>query len=382
MRIVYVTETWPPEVNGVAFTAARAVQHLRAAGHEVQVVRPRQRAEPERDDDEEWRTAGCPIPMYPALRFGWASAASFRQRWREHAPDLVHVATPGPLALGALRAAAMDGVPATADFRTNFHAYSRYYGCGWAEPLVFSWLRHLHRGARCTFAPTDALAAELRDKQFGEVAVVGRGVDAQRFHPIHRDRELRRAWGAGDDDPVFLHVGRLASEKNVQLACAAFECVRSRHPRARMVVVGDGPQRAMLAARHPHVHFTGEQHGHALARHYASADVFLFPSLSDTFGNVVLEAMASGLVVVAFDTAAARQHLFDGYSGCLASPSSPTQFAIAALRALPVACEGSRVRERARRTAQALDWAAVLRGFERELMHAAVAGRSRHAALA
>ena len=93
MHIVYVTETWPPEVNGVAFTAARAVQHLRSACHAVQLVRPRQRAEPERDDGEEWRTAGCPIPMYPALRFGWASAASFRERWRERSPDLVHVAT-------------------------------------------------------------------------------------------------------------------------------------------------------------------------------------------------------------------------------------------------------------------------------------------------
>ena len=382
MHIVYVTETWPPEVNGVAFTAARAVQHLRSAGHAVQLVRPRQRAEPERDDGEEWRTAGCPIPMYPALRFGWASAASFREHWRERTPDLVHVATPGPLALAALRAAALEGVPATADFRTNFHAYSRYYGCGWAEPLVFAWLRHLHRGVRCTFAPTEALAAELREQRFGDVAVVGRGVDAQRFHPAHRDPSLRAAWGAGEHDPVFLHVGRLASEKNVRLAFAAFECVRARQPRARMVVVGDGPLRDSLAQRHPHVHFAGELRGLALSRHYASADVFLFPSLSDTFGNVVLEAMASGLVVVAFNAAAARQHLFDGWSGCLASSPSAAQFAIAALRALPVACIGSRVRERARRAAQALDWTPVLRGFEHELMRAAVAERSRHAALA
>lgn len=382
MRIAYVTETWPPEINGVSFTAERAVRHLRAAGHEVQLVRPRQEGEAARDDEDEWRTAGWPIPMYPALRFGWASSAAFRQRWHERAPDLVHVVTPGPLARSAMRAALIEHIPATADFRTNFHTYSRHYRCGWAAPLVLAWLRSLHRGAQCSFAPTDALASELRARRFGEVQVVGRGVDAQRFAPEWRDDELRRAWGAAEGDPVFLYVGRLAAEKNVRLACAAFECVRVRQPRARLVIVGDGPQRALLAAHHPHAHFAGEQRGEALARHYASADVFLFPSLTDTFGNVTLEAMASGLAIVAFDVAAARQHLTDGWSACLAHAPAPHRFGIAALRALPMARPGSPLRRHARQTALALDWGAVLRGFEQQLLLAAAAGRRRHAALA
>jgi glycosyltransferase involved in cell wall biosynthesis len=382
MRIAYVSETWPPEVNGVAFTAARCVRHLRAAGHEVQLVRPRQVGEAARDDADEWRTAGWPIPMYPALRFGWAGSAALRARWcGERAPDLVHLVTPGPLARNAARAAWLERIPVTADFRTNFHAYSRHYRCGWAEPLVLAWLRSLHRHAQCTFAPTDALAAELRAQGFGEVRVVGRGVDAQRFTPAQRDDELRRAWGAAEGDPVFLHVGRLAAEKNVRLAGAAFECVRARQPRARLVVVGDGPQRAQLAARHPQAVFAGEQRGDALARHYASADVFLFPSLTDTFGNVTLEAMASGLAIVAYDVAAARQHLVDGHSACLARPQAPHRFGIAALRALEMAQPDSPLRRRARQAALALDWGTVLRGFERQLVLAA-AGRRGHAALA
>jgi glycosyltransferase involved in cell wall biosynthesis len=315
--------------------------------------------------------------MYPALRFGWARAAEFCRRWRERVPDLVHVATPGPLARSALRAAARMGVPTTADFRTNFHSYSRHYGCGWAEPLLLAWLRSLHRGVRCTFAPTDALAAELRAQGFGEVTVVGRGVDVQRFAPDRRDATLRRTWGAGEHDPVFLYVGRLAAEKNVQLACAAFECVRSRQPAARLVIVGDGPQRAELAARHPHAHFAGEQLGDALARHYASADVFLFPSLSDTFGNVVLEAMASGLAIVAFDVAAAHQHLLNHWSACLVRPPSPQRFAIAAVRALAAAAPGSALRQRARRAAQALNWGRVLRRFEQGLVLNATATTER-----
>lgn len=382
MRLAYVTETWPPEINGVSFTAERTVRYLRAAGHDVQLVRPRQEGEDPRDDEDEWRTAGWPIPMYPALRFGWAGSAAFRARWREHAPDLVHAVTPGPLARAALQAAALEHIPATADFRTNFHTYSRHYGCGWAEPLVLAWLRSLHRRVQCTFAPTDAMAAELRRRRFGEVQVVGRGVDAQRFSPEHRDLELRRQWGASAVDPVFLYVGRLAAEKNVRLAGAAFEAVRVRQPRARLVVVGDGPQRALLAAHHPHAHFAGEQRGAALAAHYASADVFLFPSLTDTFGNVVLEAMASGLLVVAYDVAAARQHLVDGWSACLAAPSQPHRFGIAALRALPSAPFESTLRRRARRTALALDWNAVLRRFEQQLMLAAATARSSRAALA
>jgi glycosyltransferase involved in cell wall biosynthesis len=178
-----------------------------------------------------------------------------------------------------------------------------------------------------------------------------------------------------------LSVGRLAAEKNLDLAITAFRELQLRLPAARMVIVGDGPERARLQAAHSDLVFTGMLQGTALAAHYASADLFLFPSLTDTFGNVTLEAMASGLAIVAYDVAAARQHLVDGHSACLARPQAPHRFGIAALRALEMAQPDSPLRRRARQAALALDWGTVLRGFERQLVLAA-AGRRGHAALA
>lgn len=422
MRIAYVTETHPPEINGVALTAERAVRYLRGAGHGVQLMRPRQRGEGPRDDATEWRTYGGPIPMYQELRFGLASVGALRRHLRHGAPDLVHVATPGPLAWAALRAARAEGIATSADFRTNFHAYSRHYRLGWLEPLVLTYLRRLHAMADCNFVPTPALAAQLAAQGFERLQVVGRGVDSRRFSPARRDAGLRRSWGAGEHDPVLLHVGRLAPEKNVELALQSFEALQAQQPALRMVVVGDGPQRRRLEAEHPQVRFVGMRSGDELARHYASADVFLFPSLTDTFGNVTLEALASGLALAAFDTAAAALHARDGVSACLA-PSPPTEaagpaaagapagaaagrrsaagssaadgqplpaaaqapFTAAVARALRQAAPGSPLRLRAREAALRADWDRVLRGFELRLRAVATeaAGRRvQHAALA
>lgn len=384
MRIAYITETYPPEINGVSLTAARTVDHLRQAGHAVQLVRPRQAHEaacmPHDDgahdgdhtfDNGEWRTAGARLPMYPGLRFGWATVGALRERWQAARPDVVHVATPGPLAFAALRAARAEGIATSADFRTNFHAYSRHYRLGWLQPAVLAYLRALHAMADRSFVPTPALADELRACGFVRLQVVGRGVDAGLFCPAQRDPGLRAAWGAGPDDRVLLHVGRLAAEKNVSLALDTFEVLRAHHPGLRMVVAGDGPLRERLAAGHPEVRFVGVCRHAALARCYASADVFLFPSLTDTFGNVTLEALASGLAVVAFDTAAAGTLIQPGENGFLAEPGSRAGFMQAAGQALAEASHGAVLRLRARTLALRSDWASALLAFERGLAEVA-----------
>ncbi len=399
MRIAYITETHPPEINGVALTAARAVAYLREAGHAVQLLRPRQAGEPALRNAREWRSLGGPIPMYDDLRYGLARPRQLQRAWSHDrgrtatgfVPDLVHVATPGPLAWAALRAARGMGLPTSADFRTNFHAYSRHYGLGWLEPVVLGYLRRLHAMADCNFVPTRALARELAGQGFERLAVVGRGVDAQRFDPRWRDAALRTAWGASDEAPVLLYVGRLAAEKNVELALAAHRRLQERLPEARLVVVGDGPLRARLQSAHPEVHFAGVQRDQALARHYASADVFLFPSLTDTFGNVTLEALASGLSVVAFDTAAAAEHVREGVSGWLApvEPSrvdADTAFHAALARATSnIWRADAPLRQAAREAALRADWPRVLQRFEQRLCStadAAITGRFPHAALA
>ncbi len=385
MRIVYVTETFPPEINGVATTGERALRYLRRVGHDVQLVRPRQPHEGALDNAAEWRTAGCPIPLYPDLRFGLATMQRLRQRFQAFGPALVHAATPGPLAWAALRAARAQGIATSADFRTNFHHYSRHYGLGLIEPWVCEALRRFHTLAGRTFVPTRALADELSARGFERLAVVGRGVEPTEFSPAWRDSVLRGQWQAGEDDRVLLYVGRLAAEKNVALALRTYERLRSREPRLRMVVVGDGPLRRRLQADHPSAIFTGTQRSNDLSRHYASADVFLFPSLTDTFGNVVLEAMASGLAVAAYALGAAGVHVHSGLNGWLTSTLQDDDFTGAASLALSHGAPGGLMRTLARQAALKADWSDVLRQFEREL-YGVVAetaeGPSRHAALA
>jgi glycosyltransferase involved in cell wall biosynthesis len=368
MRVAYVSETWPPELNGVSLTVERTVRHLRSRGHAVELIRPRQPGEPALDAADELRTAGCAIPMYREMRFGLARMATLVRRFEQTRPEVVHLATPGPLAWAALAAARTLGIATTSDFRTNFHQYSRYYGFGFLAGAALGLLRRFHNLTRCTFVPTRAVRRELAEAGFHNLTIVGRGVDAERFSPARRSPALRASWGAGDDAPVFLAVGRVAAEKNVELALRAFAAAQRARPEARLVVVGDGPARARLEAAHPEARFVGVRRGADLAAHYASADFFLFPSLSDTFGNVVMEALASGLPVIAFDCAAAAEHVDDGLSGRLAIPGDEAAF-IAAARELALASPQmlAPMREAAVAAARRAGWGEILARFEARL---------------
>ena len=367
MRIAYVTETWPPELNGVSLTVERTVRFLRSRGHLVELIRPRQPGEARLDASDELRTAGCVIPMYPDLRFGLARAGTLARRFRQSRPDLVHLATPGPMPWAALAAAGALGLATTSDFRTNFHQYSRHYGLGLFAGPVLGLLRRFHNLTRRTFVPTQAARRELATAGFHHLTVVGRGVDTQRFTPAARSDELRAQWRAGPDTPVLLAVGRIAAEKNIALALRAFERARRDRPDLRMVVVGDGPARARLTTAHPAATFVGAKRGAELAAHYASCDAFLFPSLSDTFGNVVMEALASGLPVVSFNCAAAAEHVDDGISGRLAVPGDEAGFiaATAAFAVAPASLQS--FREAAVAAARRATWDEVLERFEARL---------------
>ncbi|MEO8835900.1 MAG: glycosyltransferase family 1 protein [Caldimonas sp.] len=366
MRIAYVTETYPPELNGVSLTVERTVRFLRGRGHNVELIRPRLPGEARLDQTDELRTVGCAIPVYRDLRFGLSRVGPLMQRFERTRPELVHLATPGPLAWAALVAARTLGIATTSDFRTNFHQYSRYYGVGFFAPAVLGLLRRFHNLTQRTFVPTRAALRELGEAGFHNLTIVGRGVDTEGFSPAHRSAELRRQWQAGDA-PVLLMVGRVAAEKNVELGLRAFERARKARPGTRMVVVGDGPARRRLEAAHPDARFVGVQRGAELAAHYASADLFLFPSLSDTFGNVVMEALASALPVVSFAAAAAAEHVEDGRSGRLVVPGDEAAF-IAAVSAL---ADRSAVLEPMRAAAlaaaQRATWPEVLSRFEARL---------------
>jgi glycosyltransferase involved in cell wall biosynthesis len=248
-------------------------------------------------------------------------------------------------------------------FHTNFHTYSRHYHLGWMEPAIRRYLRGLHRHTACTLAPTRVLAEQLRRQQFGRVEVLQRGVDAVLFNPQRRSTALRRQWGAGEDELVCLYVGRIAAEKNIEEAAAAVSALRQHAADAKLVLVGDGPLRRQLAQDHSGLVFCGTRIGEDLARHYASADLFLFPSRSETFGNVVTEAMASGLAVVAYDEAAAGEHIRHDETGALVTPGAARSFVDTVLELYRDAQRARRLGRNAAAYAERLDWNSVVARF-------------------
>jgi len=325
MRIGIISETYPPEINGVALTVHSLATGLAARGHQVDLIRPRQ-PQPHQDEPgiDVLSVRGGALPRYPGLRFGLPAGRTLRQHWRQQRPDAIYVATEGPLGWSAVRTAARLGIPVSSGFHTRFDSYADHYGLGLLTPLVRGYLRRFHQRGAATLVPTDALARELQAMGICNARLLRRAVDTQLFHPNQRDDSLRDAWGVDTATPVVLYVGRIAPEKNLELAVQAFRAIQQRIPKARYVWVGDGPARAALEAANPDFIFAGMQRDEALARHYASADLFPFPSLSETFGNVILEALAAGLPVVAYAEGAAREHLIDGVNGyCIESGDAP-----------------------------------------------------------
>lgn len=372
MRVAVVTETYPPEVNGVALTVDRLVRGLQERNHDVQLVRPRQAGTDVaggKNASQLVLTRGLPIPRYPHLRMGLPSKRALLSLWTRQRPDIVHVATEGPLGWSALQAARKLKLPISSDFRTNFHAYSRHYGIGWLQKPIAAYLRKFHNQAHCTMVPTPGLRSELAAMGFERLLVVARGVETQRFNPTCRSEALRASWGVQPNDPVVLSVGRLAAEKNLHLLVQAYRAMHQVNPRVKLVVVGDGPERDAMQHLCPQAVLTGSRGGHDLAQHYASADVFLFPSLTETYGNVTPEAMASGLAVLAFNYAAAAELITHGSNGFLVPFGDEDAFVrrAADLAANPALL--GRLREGARDSTLALDWSRIAGQVESVWLH-------------
>ena len=374
MRIAMITETYPPEVNGVARTVQEMVEGLRARGHTIDLVRPRQNGHDRPFVDGnlvETLARGFAIPRYPQLKMGLPAKRELKRAWSEKRPDIVHIATEGPLGWSALAAARELKLPVATDFHTNFQTYSRHYGMGWLASPVMAYLRHFHNRADCTMVPTGELADELTAAGFKGLRVVGRGVNPQVFSPQRRSRELRARWRAGDDTPVALCVSRFAREKNFPMVIRAYEAMRQVRPDTKLVLVGDGPMAEALRKKNLGYLIAGRLVNGELSAHYASADVFLFPSTSETFGNVTLEAMASGLGIVAYRYAAARQHLEHGRSALLPALDDEQAF-IADARMLAWEPRlARRLGAAARAAAESLTWQHIVGDFEKVLLDVA-----------
>jgi glycosyltransferase involved in cell wall biosynthesis len=366
LRIAIVTETFPPEVNGVAMTLGRIVEGLLQRGHAVQVVRPRQLREDNarnRDGLDEVLSQGIPLPSYGDLRFGLPSKNRLTKLWTERRPDIVHVVTEGPLGWSAVAAARKLQLPVTSSFHTNFHTYTQAYGIGFFKKPIEGYLRKLHNRTQATMVPTKAMIQELQQRGYNNVTLLSRGVATDVFSPGKRSLALRESWGVSPDDLVILLVGRLAKEKNVGLVISAFRAIRLLLPRAKLVFVGDGPLRRQLADTCPEAIFAGVRKGEELAAHYASADVFLFPSLTETFGNVVPEALASGLAVLSYANAAALELISSGHNGVLVPNGEELDFIDASVKLALDQAKQQRLRQAAPASVAHLGWDAIYDSF-------------------
>jgi glycosyltransferase involved in cell wall biosynthesis len=373
VNIAIVTETFPPEVNGVSMTFGVIARELGRRGHTVTVYRPRRDDLPGGTVEPEFRQVGLPgvpIPGYPQLRLGLPAAGRLRRLWREERPDLVHVVTEGPLGATAITAARSLGIPVTSSFHTNFHTYTRHYGFGLLHRTVLRWLRHVHNRTLRTFAPTPELCDELAALGFRDLAVLSRGVDTWQFHPSRRSPELRATWGAEPGDPVVIHVGRMAAEKNYALLFRCYAAMREANPRCRFVLAGEGPLRARLQRQHPECVFAGFFSRQEIGRYYASADIYIHASLSETFGNVLTEAMASGLAVAGFDYAAARQFVRHGETGLVVPCEQPGALIGAAGLLATDEFLRAQLRPAARAAVEAQSWSNVVARFEADLLAA------------
>lgn len=330
LRVALISETYGPEVNGVARTLGHLTAGLRDQGDEVLLVLSSHPAGRDGAAGSE-RTKCIPsvaLPGYAEVRLALPPLGRLGAILRRFRPDVVHLATEGPLGFAALRAARRLRLPCVSSYHTNFAVYLEAYRLGACTALAWKYLRWFHNRTLATLCPTAALQQTLNERGFERVGVWSRGVDGALFAPDRRREALRARHGAGPQDRVLLYVGRLAAEKNVEAILAVSRLLHGWGAPVRLWVVGDGPRRAHLERQAgPGVTFTGFLHGEALAETYASADLFVFASYTETFGNVLQEAMASGLPVVAVRAPGPSQIVRHGVTGLLVDGAVPETLA-------------------------------------------------------
>ncbi|WP_411281613.1 glycosyltransferase family 4 protein [Gemmatimonas sp.] len=312
LRLALFTDTYAPQVNGVARTLERLVAAVEGRGGVVRVFAPSDPEQQEHPTVERFRSRS--FWAYPQLRLSWPSTSHVQAELEAFAPTIVHAATEFGMGLAGRKAALALGIPFVSSYHTSFVAYAEHYRLGLLARPGWHFMRWFHNGGLRTYCPTQSIVDEVTAQGFERTAVWSRGVDRERFSPQHRSPALRERLVQTNDTLVLSYVGRLAAEKGLDVALDALEQVeRARPGRVRWLVVGDGPYEAEVRRRAPEGSvLTGKLQGAALSAAYASGDVFLFPSVTDTFGNVMLEAMASGLPVIGADVGPTREQLRSG----------------------------------------------------------------------
>lgn len=320
LKITLVTETFPPEINGVSLTLEKLHNFLNLSGHDPSVIRPRRFSEPRKPE----LVQGFPIPMYPKLRFGIGSPLRLYQTIKSKMPDIIHLATEGPLGLACLGIAKSLRIPVVSSFHTNFDLYANDYKMGFLSSGISHYLRWFHNQTEATFAPSNACLERLQALGYKNTKIWTRGVDISLFNPIQKDLNFKSKIGLTETDILLLYVGRLAPEKNIGALLETFKKTRitlsKQGKNLFLALVGTGPlvEQSDLEKTNGII-LPGELRGNQLAQWYASSDIFVFPSTSETFGNVILEAQASGLPVLCLNSQAIKERITNHYDGVLAA---------------------------------------------------------------
>lgn len=359
LRVAYVSESLLPHVDGVSRTLAQLFGYLERAGVDFHVLSP---FVPPPEISWAGRVEKVPyirFPLYPDYRMALPIGHKASGRLAEYGPDLIHVVSPTPIAVRAQKYGQRAGIPVVSSFHTHFVSYFRFYHLGGLEGLGWKLMRSFYARCETVYAPSHAIIDELSEHGIRNTELWSRGIDLSRFSPRWRSAELRASIGADDDTPVLLLVSRLVKEKNLADLAEAERILRERGSEHRLVLVGDGPMRAELERLLPHAHFAGHQTGEALARWYASGDVFVFPSTTETFGNVILEAQASGVPAVVVDAGGPPDLVEPGETGFIARANDPADFADKVQALLADPAERRRMGCRAREAAAERDWSAI-----------------------
>ena len=326
MKIAYFTESLPPKTDGVAHTLTRLIETLLARDERFVFFSP---FKP--DGSVDWsdrvrKVPSIPFLLYREYRITGPLTGRMRAELDRFAPDIVHIACPSIMGVSFLNYARKRNIPAVSSYHTHFVTYFPYYGFPFLIDIGWKYFRWFHNRCRANFAPSPSAARELESKGIRNIEIWPRGIDLKKFSPSYRDTALRESIQAGDD-PVLLFVGRLVKEKDIDDLIQADKNLRSWGYRYKLVIVGDGPMRREIETEIPHAHLTGYRHGEELSKWFASADIFVFPSTTETFGNVIQEAFASGIPAVGVREGGVSDLIEPGTTGFLAEPRCGRDFA-------------------------------------------------------
>lgn len=368
MRIALFSEVYWPMISGVGVTLRNLTEALHARGHQVRVYTATyQSPDGAPIPPEVHQSPSVPLFLYPDVQWAFPRQREVVQDLAHFRPDVVHVATEFSMGLAGLKAARSLGVPLVASAHTDYEKYVSRYGVEWAWKMGWTYLKWFYGKAERVLCPSRVYEQHLRSRGVKHTGLWTRGIDCESFHPKHRDQGYRDLFGAGPDDLVVTYVGRLAPEKDLEQLLEAWALLGPERGNAQLVLVGQGPMTQDIADRKlPGVHLTGLLQGQDLRTAYASADIFAFPSTTETFGNVALEAMASGLTTVVAGVGGMLDFCEDGKNSLLVRPQDAAHLAEQLGRVIRDGALRRRLSAGALETARGRRWDSIWDGVTRE----------------